>query len=234
MSRTVATKFMFACIGITVFLVLWAMSGTLSRGRETEDQIIHSVTVGDTVLKVPTPKGMRLQKTPPSPLPEIKIHLVFAQGNPTITGMKMLALTEMESTSQEEFGPEEFEDFKEFMKEVLNISGTEGLQEAANEQLSNQKARLEFEGHRIVEDSANFLTLEVQGKTIMDGKALRMRTLESFGLVNGRILRLVATAFVKPESTPPNIKPQLDEWWQSIIGANSAAPSPSPAQTPGK
>lgn len=96
------------------------------------------------------------------------------------------------------------------------------MEEATNKAFANAPDRIKMDGYQIVEDGERLLTLAVSGSSMKEGKRVNLRGFESFGLINGRVLRLAATSITELGDTPKDMSPQLNEWWQAILSANNA------------
>ena len=218
-STSASKKLIAAGVGLILLLVIVVL---VSRSGN-EDKRTYSVTIGGTVFTIPPPKGSRqVPQLPPAP-PGTKIHLFFSLGSRELTNIRLLQLSELEAAASMKLEPGQFKELKTLIKAMLNVSGTEGLQEATNQAMDNTPGQhVKVEEYQIVEDSERVLTLELAGKVVKDGKMANMRSTESFRLINGRLLRLSGIVFVEPGDTLFDMKPQLDEWWQAILSANNA------------
>lgn len=224
MSRSVATKFMFFCIGVSVMAIIWSMAGSLSRSREAREEAsrVHTATLGGVPVLVPTPAGAVLQKNAESPVPGLHLRLVFSR---TRTGRNPLvhifAFTELDEMTGEEFGAEEFADYKEYMTEILNLSDAATMQDLVNERLNKPDARLEYDKYRILENTDDVFTIETMGRMVKDGKIMNAVVVESYGVVKRRLYRLAATSIAPADQQPAPILEPLRQWRQAIVDANN-------------
>lgn len=225
MSRSLATKFMLACIAASVILVLWSMSGAVSRGRRNEDGRLHAALLGGKPILVPTPSGARRGGFAPSPVPEIRFIMAFEAGGGDL--VKVFGLSEPVDPEIEVFDREVFQLLREYVAEEVTAArpGDMDMSFAAGD--GHPAAETTVERARIVENADGVLTTATTGTVNVDGAVTNMRSLECLGLLKDRVYRLTATVRTKTGQTPPDLLDELRAWRKALHDANPHLEEPA-------
>ena len=216
-------------IGVAVGLFVAVLVAAVVIGRvaryldERESARVYDSTLGGVAVRIPNPPKAKKTDQFPNVSPDVKINIGFMRENRTKRTVIGYAFTEFTELAEENFDSESFATWKDFMKMVMGDAGVEGINKNIEDMLGAANSKpggVNVSEFAFIEDTDDALVCVTVSQLMEHTGAVNVVTLESFGVLKGKLYRLAVTGITPPGEKIDNLTTLERNWRAAILAAN--------------